>query len=379
MPSEGSSPMVDPTIDLTEDKHMHFVITNAIFIPFLISTVGIRIYGRLRIVKTPLGWDDVLIFVAMIFGLGFQSTQMIAFTNGGGTHMMSMTLDEIKFFLMIWYISGPFYMVSMGFVKLSILALYLRLSPARSFRRLTYGMAAFIISLTVSNVLVMLFQCTPVRATWDFTVSNKSCININNFYFANAALNILTDVAVYILPMRMLWMTQLPKRQKISLCGIFALGGIACVASIVKLATLPQILESGDLSWYATTPLIWSVVEINVSVLAASLPAMKGLIKKYFPRLLSGISSGSRSRNRDNQSHELEYNVHMRKSKMETKVSSRTPVEHDDLSSLSNSSQDRINVPEGGIMKTTEVQVDVEAEAASQGGGDVESGSRHFC
>lgn len=44
--------------------------------------------------------------------------------------------------------------------------------------------------------------------------------------FANAGMNIATDIAIGILPLPMLKELQLPRRQKIALMTVFGLGGL---------------------------------------------------------------------------------------------------------------------------------------------------------
>lgn len=142
------------------------------------------------------------------------------------------------------------YNVCLGFIKLSVLSLYLRISPNRLFRRCTFFMMFIIAAQAVSNLITVsylfslsmivtgyttanskmwlkkvIFQCMPIESLWNTAVKGK-CININAFYLANAALTITTDIATYALPMPMLSKLQLPKRQKYGLIAILGLGGL---------------------------------------------------------------------------------------------------------------------------------------------------------
>jgi hypothetical protein len=119
-----------------------------------------------------------------------------------------------------------FYNACLGFIKTSALALYLRLTPSLTFRRVAFFMMFIVGSQATSNVCACIFQCAPIKFLWDRTLPGGRCININAFYLANAALNIFTDFLTYTLPMPMLWKLQLPKRQKIGLVTILGLGGL---------------------------------------------------------------------------------------------------------------------------------------------------------
>lgn len=121
-----------------------------------------------------------------------------------------------------------FYNATLGFIKTSALSLYLRLTPSKRFRQVTLAMMVIVGSQATANVLTCIFQCLPVSYAWDQVTpgSHGKCVKINEFYLANAALNILTDFMTYTLPMPMLWELQLPKAQKIGLIAILGLGGL---------------------------------------------------------------------------------------------------------------------------------------------------------
>lgn len=84
-------------------------------------------------------------------------------------------------------------------------------------------MFAVVASQAIANVLTAAFQCEPVKKAWA-TTDPGTCININVFYLCNAALNILTDVLTYSLPVRVIFKLQLPQKQKIALMGTLSLG-----------------------------------------------------------------------------------------------------------------------------------------------------------
>lgn len=52
------------------------------------------------------------------------------------------------------------------------------------------------------------------------------------------------------------------------------------------------MLKSTDPTLVIAKPYYWSIIEINVGVLAASLPSFKPLVKRFLPRLLGDSSYG---------------------------------------------------------------------------------------
>jgi len=108
-------------------------------------------------------------------------------------------------------------------MKASVLGLYMRLGDPKLRRRAMFMMA--VVGCQASaNVLTCLFQCSPVRLAWDKSINTGHCINIDAFYLANAALNILTDILTCILPITLVRHLQMPIRQKVGLGLMLGLG-----------------------------------------------------------------------------------------------------------------------------------------------------------
>jgi hypothetical protein len=84
---------------------------------------------------------------------------------------------------------------------------------------------AIVVSYTIWTELGSIFACVPVRAFWTKEAGAK-CINQYATWFTNAAINILTDIALIILPIPVIRNLNLARRQKQALIGIFAVGGL---------------------------------------------------------------------------------------------------------------------------------------------------------
>lgn len=123
----------------------------------------------------------------------------------------------------IVWLSSIFYNACLGFIKTSVLTLYMRLGD-RVLRRNAMFMIGVVLCQAGGNVLACIFQCAPVSKVWDLSDTTGSCIDINAFYLANAAVNILTDISTYILPIPLVRNLQAPQKQKIGLGFMLCLG-----------------------------------------------------------------------------------------------------------------------------------------------------------
>jgi hypothetical protein len=100
----------------------------------------------------------------------------------------------------------------------------------------------------------------------------------------NASINILTDLLVAFLPVRVIWTLQIAMRQKIALLGILTIGWFVCVVSILRLhALIVLVAHPDDNTYYSAPTAYWSAIEMNLAIVCASLPALKPLVVKIVP------------------------------------------------------------------------------------------------
>jgi hypothetical protein len=101
---------------------------------------------------------------------------------------------------------------------------YRRIFPTKKFQIANWLTMAVVISYTIWTVFSSIFMCVPVRAFWSH--EKATCLNQFAVWFTNAAINILTDFAIILLPIPVIQKLNLGKRQKIGLISIFAVGGL---------------------------------------------------------------------------------------------------------------------------------------------------------
>lgn len=197
--------------------------------------------------------------------------------------------------------------------KTAILVFFLSLSKDEIlFRRLNY------LTLIVVNVaggaltFLNIFQCRPPYAAFTYPVpENASCTDIVTLYLSSAPVNIITDLAILLLPMPILTGMRLPKKQKIILVATFSAGVFVAVVDVVRLAYLQsaafarlsaQTGASGksngpergaDFSWNASLSFMWSAVEVNLGLICACVPSLKPLFLRFAPRFIKDVNDTS--------------------------------------------------------------------------------------
>lgn len=118
------------------------------------------------------------------------------------------------------------YHTSTIFAKFSILIFYLRFSSAnRAFRLTAYFVMIFTLSYTLPMAFVVLYQCTPMAATWDERIEAQ-CIDIQLMCNVTGVMNALTDFTILILPIWLLWPLRIPLMRKVGVTLIMMTGGL---------------------------------------------------------------------------------------------------------------------------------------------------------
>jgi hypothetical protein len=143
-----------------------------------------------------------------------------------GTNEISCIFQAIAYRIKALYASIILYNLALTAVKLSILLLYLRLCVTQLPRRLCHILLAFVVAYGIETFFSGIFTCTPVAFFWNSKIKGGKCINKTSIYYANAAINIVTDFALLLLPATILKHLRLPRFQKLVVMLMLAFGGL---------------------------------------------------------------------------------------------------------------------------------------------------------
>ena len=117
--------------------------------------------------------------------------------------------------------------------KISVLLMYHRIfGSSCRFTQALIATGVFIIAYNIAQVFVIVFQCHPIAAAWDYSIPGAQCIKLMEELEVTGALNAFTDIVTLILPMPLLWRTQMPLKKKYQVIATFLLGGFVCIVSI---------------------------------------------------------------------------------------------------------------------------------------------------
>ncbi|KAL9599262.1 MAG: hypothetical protein Q9219_003964 [cf. Caloplaca sp. 3 TL-2023] len=254
----------------------------------VLSTAAV--IGRLicrRYLKSPISWDDYTIVLAWVVfiavcasgSLVTHAVVLAATHYGAGLHIIAVSFPNLQNFFKCLYVFELTYGVAIVLVKISIVLFYFRLFPkettSRRWRWCAYGITALQLASWIAGFTTAVFQCRPVSYFWRRT-GDGSCINLIAMFYVTSTIIIVTDVAVLLLPVHIVWKLQMPRSRKI------------CIVVLVQWTSPVRPSSQGflRLSWLTPpnpdVPLdntIWSIIEPSIAIVSACLPILGSVFR----------------------------------------------------------------------------------------------------
>ncbi|KFZ04994.1 hypothetical protein V501_08773 [Pseudogymnoascus sp. VKM F-4519 (FW-2642)] len=236
--------------------------------------VGYRVWWRcIRNGSGALNKADICVIICLIFNIIQVACISSAILNWGfGHHAPYLSAEQRYNSLLLFFVFQCIVKNTVAITKLSFLFLYLDIFPQRNFRIICWALIVHISAAIVALSFTTIFQCTPVKYSWDKTVPG-SCINIKAFWYGQSGWNTLMDVIVLILPIPVIVKLQMNRRAKLGLLAVFILGTFLNFnATFAK-----------DFTWATGTSVIWTQVESTVGVICACAPTLRSPLARLMP------------------------------------------------------------------------------------------------
>lgn len=122
-------------------------------------------------------------------------------------------------------VAAVIYVLALAFAKLSLIILYHRIiSTKPMYKFALYVVTAIVCGYSIAIVFALIFACSPIQKNWDASITRGHCIDRDGLYIATAVTNIITDLALIILPIPVVFTLQMPRIQKLGLLMLFVIG-----------------------------------------------------------------------------------------------------------------------------------------------------------
>ncbi|KAK6507941.1 hypothetical protein TWF481_006361 [Arthrobotrys musiformis] len=278
------------TADYVEhNRQLSMYIIDIVFFVLAVVMVMMRIYTRLFIVRR-FGLDDWCIVMALISVAGFTALQFCFLIYGGvGYHIWDVTPEQLNYCFKFIYFHLIGYTWSITLIKMSILFLYERIIPkTHSMRKVLTAFMVFQIVYFFACELTFIFQCNPIEGALDFSYriyKSPKCIPLKPMLYSFGIIHIFVDLALLVLPIRVIWELQMPIKRKISTLSLFVVGAIGCICAVMRIVTLSTLLNGFDFTWVIYEPGMWGLLELTIGIICACIPPSKLLWEQLFCKI----------------------------------------------------------------------------------------------
>jgi hypothetical protein len=192
-----------------------------------IVAVALRLMYKAFVTRVDIGLDDWLIVATSIF-----TVPSMAITGNGlvpsglGRDIWTLTSSQITNCVRYFYHMAYLYFAQTTLLKLTIIAFYMRIFPAKDVQRLLWGTFIFTSLWGLSFVITAVFQCRPISYFWTRWdgLHEGHCVEIKTVSLSNAAMNIALDVWILSIPMWQLRKLHLRWQKKVPVAIMFLLG-----------------------------------------------------------------------------------------------------------------------------------------------------------
>ncbi|KAL4986521.1 hypothetical protein BDW68DRAFT_198014 [Aspergillus falconensis] len=262
----------------------------------IFSTLALilRVYTKAALLRK-FGWDDISMIGAWLFAIVTQALCLYGYAHGGiGIHIWNITPQMLLDFQKGIFAAGVVYVPSLGLAKASLIILYYRIvGQQRLYRYALYAIAGVVVGYSIAITFALIFACRPIAKAWNMALPG-TCVDQNGLYAATAITNTVTDVALILVAIPVVWGLNMPTIQKIGLFFMFVVGCATVITSIIRLVTLFPFLKTDDKTYRIAWTDLWINVEANFIIICACLPFMRHFLRRYAPKLIGEGSSAGR-------------------------------------------------------------------------------------
>ncbi|KAK8038329.1 hypothetical protein PG994_015096 [Apiospora phragmitis] len=209
-------PGVTPNFENPEDiLHTINLAAQILSIVIMTSFLALRVYVKVK-VAPPFLLDD---FPKLIL-----SKPVGHF--GGGYHAWDLTVQNYEGFLKAPRVFGTF----------------------RATRISAWVIIIFMLCYYIPVFIIKVQVCRPINAYWDLSIKGTDLVSQRYLFVADTVISTVSDIAVLLLPIPAILSLRMHMVKKLKIWCMLGLGGIATMASIVRMVIVIRLQNSKDQS-----------------------------------------------------------------------------------------------------------------------------------
>jgi hypothetical protein len=173
--------------------------------------------------------------------------------------------------------------------------LYHELSPEKPFRLVVRALTTLFVLYGMIYPLVSIFGCSPINGAWDLNaMTTAQCIDKKRFFLAASITNVCMDLAILLLPVRIVVPLQMAVRQKMEVLLLFAVGGLVTGLATYNSVLTIRLFDSDNYTWIIADEICWMYAELALGVVCVSASSLRPFFVRYLPAIVrSGLGAAT--------------------------------------------------------------------------------------
>lgn len=264
--------------------------TGCVFTALGVLSVLLRFVAR-RIKRAKIGWDDWTILAALVMfiiceGLELKGAEALLHVEAGTDD------PQYSIYAKYIYIYGVFYYPAIALTNISILLLYRRIFDPGWFKSVASLCLVLIvvqISWAIPGALVEIWVCNPPSSYWKSLTPD--CIKFGTYWIVLMVTELVFEVCMILLPISEVFKLRFSLRRRLSVCGIFMLGGCVIITGMIRII----ICYRGPGALQLDKDAFWLNIHTGIAIVSACLPTYRPLLSSANSHSREKPDSGSGS------------------------------------------------------------------------------------
>ncbi|KAF2499697.1 hypothetical protein BU16DRAFT_558008 [Lophium mytilinum] len=260
--------------------------------------VILRVYTR-KLLRNVFGIEDWLTILAVFLLCVATICSGLGVMGGTGLHYYDLpkTVNK-RLAASASYVNQVLYQPVLCLTKVSISMFYITTFGVKV-RRPCQVIIGVSILFVIACTVVEFTQCRPTYMLWTGTrPEGYKCINQPMFFKVTGFVSLAIDLAIFIVPLPVVWNLQAPTRTRLALILIFSVGLVSMGAEVARLVIWfhknDGNRQNPDSTWNRVDIVDWSCIEQATGIICASLPHLKAFFAKFVPGLVDSLIHSSK-------------------------------------------------------------------------------------
>ncbi|KAI5271514.1 hypothetical protein E4T47_05129 [Aureobasidium subglaciale] len=261
---------------------------NGTFLALSCIVVALRVWTRTRIVRC-WGWDDWFMLLTLTIFIG-ECTVWLMLAD---VEAKPVSLANLETYAGLICAEQALYIAGTITLKISLAFFFLRFLIVRWARYVVWTSVMVYTTCALGMFFLVVFEC-GMPGNYIMKQATGKCVSfrvLSTTGYVHGALNALTDWVFPMLAIHFLVQTKMSGTAKAYCSAILLLAVLGSIASIIRTVYIPEIGPDGNIYSRSMKPLIWTMIEGGLGIIAASLAALRPLFQRCSTRTKSALQS----------------------------------------------------------------------------------------